>query len=110
MKKVNIDKEQFEKLCSIMCTGQEIASFFNVKYDDMLYWCKHTYHKNFSVVYEQKSALGKISLRRMQFKHANSNPVMAIWLGKQYLGQTDKVESSVEERIEVVNDVPKDIC
>ena len=37
---------------------------------------------------------GKISLRRSQLKLADSgNCTMNIWLGKQYLGQTDKVES-----------------
>lgn len=34
---------------------------------------------------------GLASLRRRQFKAANDgNPSMMIWLGKQYLGQTDK--------------------
>lgn len=33
-----------------------------------------------------------MSLRRTQFKLAEKNPTMAIWLGKQYLGQRDNVE------------------
>ena len=41
----------------------------------------------------------------MQFKQAENNPVMAIWLGKQILGQTDKVEAEVTDKIEVINDV-----
>lgn len=28
---------------------------------------------------------------------------MAIWLGKQYLGQTDKIETNVETRLPVFN-------
>lgn len=35
---------------------------------------------------------GLASLRRRQFKMAETNPSMAIWLGKQYLGQHDKSE------------------
>lgn len=31
----------------------------------------------------------------MQFKLAQKSPAMAIFLGKQYLGQTDKVEQSI---------------
>ena len=33
---------------------------------------------------------GFISLRRKQFELAEKSPAMAIFLGKQYLGQTDK--------------------
>ena len=39
-------------------------------------------------------AHGKVSLRRKQFRLASSSASMAIHLGKQYLGQTDK--SSLE--------------
>lgn len=36
---------------------------------------------------------GKRSLRRTQFKAAlEGNPQLLIWLGKQYLGQSDKSE------------------
>jgi hypothetical protein len=34
---------------------------------------------------------GLASLRRKQFTMAESNASMAIWLGKQYLGQKDQV-------------------
>ena len=33
-----------------------------------------------------------MSLRRTQFKLAEKNPTMAIFLGKQYLGQRDNIE------------------
>ena len=33
-----------------------------------------------------------ISLRRSQFKLAEKNATMAIWLGKQYLGQRNHKE------------------
>ena len=62
----------------------------------------------FTEIWEMKSSLGKISLRRIQFKQAETNPSMAIWLGKQILGQTDQVETIVNDRIEIVNDVPKE--
>lgn len=34
----------------------------------------------------------KIRLRRIQFKLAENSTPMAIFLGKQYLGQKDKIE------------------
>jgi hypothetical protein len=48
---------------------------------------------SFTEYYKQKSSKGKMSLRRRQFQMAETNPTMAIWLGKQYLGQTDKLEN-----------------
>lgn len=41
--------------------------------------------------YEHGEGEGRASLRRRQFKMSETNATMAIWLGKQYLGQTDKV-------------------
>lgn len=49
----------------------------------------------FSDIFHIKRGIGKISLRRSQFRMAEVNPTMAIWLGKQYLGQTDKQEVTV---------------
>lgn len=46
--------------------------------------------------FPQKRGKGKISLRRHQMRLAEKNATMAIWLGKQYLGQTDRPEESVD--------------
>lgn len=84
-----IDKEQFEKLCGLQCSLEEIAGWFHCSPDTIENWCKREYKQNFSDVYKRHSAAGKISLRRYQFKLAEKHPVMAIWLGKQHLGQKD---------------------
>lgn len=89
-----IDKANFEKLCSIMCTQPEICGFFGVSHDTLNRWCKQEYDgRTFTEVFEEKSSLGKISLRRIQFKQAESNPTMAIFLGKQYLGQKENIDA-----------------
>lgn len=91
--KIDIKKDVFERLCSIMCTEEEIAGVFQCSIDTICNWCKENYNgQTFSEVYKMLSASGKVSLRRYQFKMAEHNPSMAIWLGKQYLGQTDKQE------------------
>ena len=87
-----IDKKQFENLCGLQCTLLEICDFFNVEDDTLNSWCKKTYGTTFSEVFKQKRGKGQISLRRMQWKLAEKNPTMAIFLGKQYLGQKDKIE------------------
>ena len=94
--KTEIGKEQFEYLCSIMCTEEEIAGVFRCCEDTVNNWCKENYDgMTFSEVYKMLSASGKMSLRRWQFKMAEKNPTMAIWLGKQYLGQTEKQDVAI---------------
>ena len=92
-----IDKEQFEKLCAIQCTLEEIAGFFNCCEDTIEAWCKREYGVTFSEAYKKYSAKGKQSLRRIQFALAQKSAAMAIWLGKQYLGQTDRMEQTITE-------------
>ncbi len=84
-----IDRKQFEDLCGLQCTKDEICSWFDVSDKTLDAWCKRTYHLSFSEVFSQKRGKGKISLRRAQFQLAQKNASMAIWLGKQYLGQKD---------------------
>lgn len=84
-----IDKTTFEKLCGIQATGLEIASFFECSDETLNRWCKETYGKTFVDTYKIYSANGKMSLRRQQFRLAEKSAAMAIFLGKQYLGQRD---------------------
>lgn len=93
--RIEIDKKQFEQLCSIQCTLEEIAGFFSCSGDTIERWCIREYKADFAEVFRQKRGLGRISLRRSQFRMAETNPTMAIWLGKQYLGQTDRQEVAV---------------
>ena len=87
-----IDKKQFENLCGLQCTLLEICDFFDVEDDTLNSWCKKTYGTTFYEIFKVIRGKGQISLRRMQWKLAEKNPTMAIFLGKQYLGQKDKIE------------------
>jgi hypothetical protein len=95
-KQDNIDKKTFEKLCFMQCTEVEIADYFEVSHDTISRWCLKTYKMTFEDVFNMKKAGGKISLRRSQWQLAEKNPTMAIWLGKQYLGQKD--ETTVNQK------------
>ena len=88
--KKEIDQRQFENLCGLQCTLEEICGWFDVCSDTLETWCKRTYKRSFSEVFAQKRGAGKISLRRSQWRLAEKNANMAIWLGKQYLGQKDQ--------------------
>lgn len=93
--KKEIDQEVFEGLCRIQCTLEEIASWFKCSEDTIERWCKRTYAQTFAESYKKYSASGKISLRRAQMKLAEKNATMAIWLGKQYLGQKDDEKTAI---------------
>lgn len=85
----NIDQKEFEKLCGLQCTKEEICGFFDVTDKTLDGWCSRTYKASFSDVFKQKRGFGKIALRRNQFQLSKHNASMAIWLGKQYLGQRE---------------------
>tara|TARA_R110002020_G_scaffold166393_1_gene354368 strand:+ start:1301 stop:1645 length:345 start_codon:yes stop_codon:yes gene_type:complete len=88
-----IDWEQADKMCGIHCTGEEIASILNVDYDTLNAACKREKGMGFSDYSDQKRSSGRASLRRRQYGIAmDGNSTMLIWLGKNWLGQTDKSE------------------
>ena len=91
-KQSKISKVLFENLCSIQCTKEEICAVLEISDKTLDSWCKSNYNKSFSEVFKEKREFGKSSLRRKQWNLAEKNPTMAIWLGKQYLGQRDNIE------------------
>lgn len=108
--KKEIDVKMFETMCGIQCTKDEICDILDIDEKTLTRWCKETYEMGFSEIYKKKSATGKMSLRRMQFKLAEKHPAMAIWLGKQILNQKDSVDDGQEKkaRITIINSLPKD--
>ena len=96
-KQDNINQKQFESLCGMQCTEEEIMAFFSVSKDTLIRWCKNTYGVDFATIYKEKRQIGFTSLRRSQFELAKTNASMSIWLGKQYLGQRDNVDIKLSE-------------
>ena len=95
---IEVDKTQFEKLCEIQCTQIEIAGWFRCLIDTIERWCKRTYKQSFADIFEEKRQVGRISLRRVQFQEAlKGNTALLIWLGKQYLGQSDVEKSEIKQ-------------
>jgi len=87
--KIELDYELIEKLALIQCTQMEIASILGVNVSTL------KRDTEFCRIYKKGVDEGKMSLRRIQWKLADKgNTAMAIWLGKQYLGQKDKQELS----------------
>ena len=93
-----VNKTEFEKLCFLQCTEREFCSWFDVSDETLNKWCKENYDgRTFLDVFKEKRENGLISLRRTQFQLAEKSPAMAIFLGKNLLGQTDKMEQTVND-------------
>ncbi len=77
-----IDPQEVFKLAQIGCKDIEIADWFGIDGNTLRY--------NFSVELTKGREALKQSLRRAQLQVAlGGNPTMLIWLGKQYLGQSE---------------------
>lgn len=84
--KFKIDYDTVEKLAHIMCTQEEIATFVGCDVRTL------QRDEEFCRIYKKGKENGKMSLRRTQWKLAEKSVPMAIFLGKQYLGQKDVIE------------------
>jgi hypothetical protein len=92
--KKEISFKELEKLCAHQCTLAEIACWFKVSEDTIERRVKEQFKITFAEYFEQKRGIGRISLRRKQMQIAlGGNIAMLIFLGKQYLGQSDKQET-----------------
>lgn len=85
----DFDQSVFEGLCEVWCTKEEIESIFKTNIVTVDKWCQRVYGKRYQEVYQEHASKGKASLRRNQLKLSQKNAAMAIWLGKQKLGQRD---------------------
>lgn len=90
-----------DKLCALKCTLEEIAVKTGVTPDLIERRMRETFNISFKDYFRIKSQLGNVSLRHMQYELAKQgNPTMLIWLGKNWLGQTDKAELSVNGKVD----------
>lgn len=102
-----------EKLCELQCTLIEIASCLGIHSETLSRCIKDEYDLSFPLYFAQKRTGGKIALRRAQFKSATSGSIpMMIWLGKQYLEQTDQQNITADVKLngfEVIADQDEDL-
>ena len=90
------DWGNLEKLCSILCTQEECASFLDVSVDTLSRRIQERFGMTFAEYFKKHSNAGLISLRRLQWKSAmDGNVTMQIWLGKQCLGEKSNVKMSI---------------
>lgn len=94
---IQLDWEKIANLCWIQCTGPEIASVLDIDQDTLTNACKRDHGMTFKEWAANKRQGGKASLRRYQWKAAQGGDrTMLVWLGKNMLGQSDKMENRVK--------------
>lgn len=100
------DKKEFMNLVGLGCTQEEISWWFRdetgkpANIDTLSRWCLRTFGENFQEYYKKNGGMAmKISLRKNQLKLSEKSAAMAIFLGKNYLGQKDCFESDNKDAI-----------
>ena len=114
--KKEFDRKQFVDLVGLGCTQEDICWFFRdetgktANIDTLSRWCKRTFGLNYQDFYKKNGGMAmKIRLRQNQIELSKKNAAMAIFLGKNYLGQRDSFEfdnkSALEKLDEVLNEI-----
>ena len=86
-KKYQIDTVQLQKLATLGCTNKEMADFFGCSADLL--------EKSYSEFLTKGRAQQKMRLRQLQWRACeNGNVSMLIFLGKNMLGQQDRIEET----------------
>ena len=100
------DIKAFQDLVGLGCSQEEICWYFRdetgkpANIDTLTRWCKRTFDMTFQEYFAKNGYMAlKIKLRRNQFKLSEKNAAMAIFLGKNYLGQKDYFESDNKDAL-----------
>ena len=84
-----VDPDQLEKLAELGCSLQEVATLFDFKSPTSIK--TRIRREPWKSAWQRGRAKLRIALREAQWKAALAgNTSMLIWLGKQYLGQTNR--------------------
>ncbi len=97
--KANIDWDIVDELLEADCEGTEIAAYIGIHPDTLYLRCQNEKKMGFSEYLRLKKAKGNSLIKVKQFEMAvkDKDKAMLIWLGKQRLGQKDKVENEVHD-------------
>lgn len=97
--KTEIDWEEVDGYLQAGCTGTGIAGLLGIHPDTLYRTCEADHKIGFAAYSQQKRAEGDDLLRATQFQTATSGNIpMLIWLGKNRLGQSDKMETVVTNK------------
>ena len=100
---VEIDERLVVSLARIGCTWDEIAAVTGISRATLARRCK-------KIIQDGHEEM-RTSLRRWQYlKAKDGNVAMLIWLGKQYLGQKDKIDETRREEVVTIERIEPKIA
>lgn len=101
---IEIPLAKLEALCQVHATDEEIAAHFGCSTKTIE---RLKRRPGYAETFRRGKADGLISLRRAQYQFAlKGSPSMLIWLGKQMLGQRERIEhQSAPIRIDQVREM-----
>lgn len=101
---IKIDWEQVKRAAHMQCTMEEVAGLLGISHDTLERACMQEQGKPYKELFKEWSDGGRCSLRRKQWLLADKNAAMAIFLGKQLLGQKDDfgLNHTGNQKMEVV--------
>lgn len=92
---------KLDSLIAMQCRLEEIATAMDISVNQLEERVQKKFGIKFLEYFNIKRQNGFTSLRTRQYQLAMSgNPTMLIWLGKNWLGQTDKAELSVNGKVD----------
>ena len=91
--RAEIDLGLVERSAHIGCTNDEIVALLGI--GRSTFYDRLKDDPELQAVIDRGRAVGRATLRRLQWQGAeNGNATMLVWLGKNMLSQTDKIENS----------------
>ena len=86
--------KKLDKMAFDQCKHRTIAEALGVGREDLV--------NNYLPRLHKKAAEGRVALRANQRRQSKHNPAMAIFLGKNYLDQSDKKDLNITGDIKVI--------
>lgn len=90
---ITVTTEMLRRLGMLLCTQKEAAAFLGLTFMQFRRMLRKSPEAR--QAWDNGLEGGKVSLRRKQMRLASSSAAMAIFLGKNYLGQRDAVSNEL---------------
>lgn len=103
---INIDWDQVAYWLEARCSGSQIADILGIHENTLYERCKTDLGLEFVAFKAKNRSKGEQNLRLAQYESAvkDKDRGMQIWLGKQWLGQTDKSQNTIDiPQMKIVN-------
>jgi len=110
----DINFDDVNRLCAIGCTEREVCSDLGISVVTLDKALHERFDMTWKEYFNENNDKFKVSLRRLQFRSAEGDfdedgnkyraypsVPMQIWLGKQFLNQSDKQEQKIEEKTNI---------